>query len=204
MKLQRTRQREYEDRSRRISSAIILWFAVVISGITLRQLTIGIWYSDFVTTSIVIYFTLAIGVGSLAIVLNTINYFRMLPPEIPTGRPLRNIRYEHTIRPPGIRLESIEGGRYVLGKYDFTEEQWRRIRDQVKWNGWKWNRKVLESSGVFTMAETGMSITNGNTFNETVQEMVRLKIIKGRTRAWIVTAFGKQELSRAAGDPDGY
>ena len=187
----RTRLKLLEESNRAMGSMVI-WFTTFIVAFLLLIITVK------TITKVGATITITIAVISLSnSILYLLRYARLNgmmrddEKKPPTKDASKMLEFNVVHNEPAIRLESCEDNQMKLGRYEFSQREWRRIHDALKDAGWHWNRSNVAEAGVIK------SITASGVFPAFQKELIKLKVLNIEERQ--ITPGGRAVLRDAAG-----
>ena len=179
--------------SNRAMGSMITWFTVFIIAFLLLVFTVKTINQ---TGAIIVITVISMSLGITMLYL--LRYARLngmmredgrKPPAKEDADKLLEFNVVHA--EPTIRLESREDNQIKLGRYEFSQKEWRRLHDALKDADWHWNRNNVASAGVIK------SITASGVFPAFQKELIRLRVLDLDDRA--ITPGGRAVLRDAAG-----
>ena len=179
--------------SNRAMGSMVIWFAVFIIAFLLLVFTVK---TSTQTGAIMLITTAGMSIGISMLYL--LRYARLngmmrdgekKPPAKEDAS--KKLEFNAAHNEPTIRLESREDNQIKLGRYEFSQKEWRLIHDALKDAGWHWNRSNVASAGVIK------SITASGVFPAFQKELIRLRVLNLDDRE--ITPGGRAVLRDAAG-----
>ena len=179
--------------SNRAMGSMIIWFAVFVVASLVMAFN---WKNLSVAGAIIIIAT--ISVSLFVMVLYAFRYARLNgmmrddddeEPPANNASDILNFRIEHP--EPTIRLETSDKNQIKLGRYEYSQVEWKAIYNALKDADWHWNRKNVAAAGVIK------SITAQGVFPAFQKELVKIRVLDLTERK--ITPGGRAALRNAAG-----
>jgi len=174
--------------SNRIYRALVFFTAVLVAGIILlaRPATLNspTLFSIGITAVIVSFVAIALNV----LLVRGLRRCDELPPP-PNDISDMMLFAEQRLAP--VRLQTRDGNTMRLGRFRFTQSQWRLLAVALSDKGWRFTRRNIGAAGIFT------SLTAPGIYNDIVEDMTRLGIVDNG----YVTGQGREMLCEMAGTP---
>ena len=173
--------------SRRIYRALVWWIAVLVASVILLSFPEAQQRTPILASCITIIIVSLVAI-SLNILL--VRGLKRNEPEPPANDASDTPLFSEQ-RQADMRLEVHEDSMTRLGRFRFTQSQWRLLAVALSDKGWKWTRRNIGEAGIFT------SLTAPGVYGEITEDFERLGIVdNGR-----VTAQGRDKLCGMAGTP---
>jgi len=177
----------------RTMGSMIVWFAVFV----VSSLTYAFSVTDLSDAGAIVLLS-SISVSSFVVVLYSFRYSRMngmmregekkKPPQ-KKADDILEFRSEQKTTP--VRLETSDKNQIKIGRYEYSQAEWRAIYNSLKDAGWHWNRENVAAAGVIK------SITAKGVFPAFQKELVKLNVLNLADRK--ITSDGRAALRCAAG-----
>jgi hypothetical protein len=199
------------------SKNMILSFGSMATGLVLFMNI----YTDYKTSPqwrviYAIMFVVLMGGGFWSLVLNTINYVKFSELKIGPPRRGRIVRTDQTSSPTNVELvpneneqAAAEPVKYALevqttdnqirrSIYRFSEKEWKRLHDRLRYTGWGWSKRRLGKTKIFTTDNIGANVSAPNVYETITKEFIKIGAVGGEKGKRIVTIEGQRALKKAA------
>ena len=98
-------------------------------------------------------------------------------------------------------MEEPRPNQRLLCLYRFDKEQWGRLYKQLEKKSWKWTRKPLELSKIFTVDNIGVNVTAKGVYGDVTKEFARIMWIEKEpgSKDYYLRGYGRARMREEAG-----
>jgi len=192
--------------SRRIVRGMLFWVAVLASSVmgliflpyySLRATWLPFLYIVLITAVVVSISALMINSSRVISMHNRVNASKPAPRRQPTDRSASLLFTERKIRPAAIVPDTTQNT-ILVRDYPFTPQQWHRLVTELAMIRYRWNKKALAKSKIFTVRALGKNVLADGVYPDVCADFEALDFIEGGMGHWKLTSLGRESLRQLA------